>query len=77
MSSNNGEPNCDQIEIANEYAQVRIKKITTSNGERIEIQSPKLESAIRLDPVEVESLTWQDKEIFSRFLETPYGPMSE
>lgn len=65
-----GEP----IEIANEFAFVRVRKILTRNGERLEIESPKLGYSIRLDPLELESLTWQPKETFSRFLETPYEP---
>jgi hypothetical protein len=65
-----GEP----IEIANEFAFVRVRKVLTRNGERLEIESPKLGYSIHLDPLELESLTWQPKETFSRFLETPYGP---
>lgn len=65
-----GEP----MEIGNEFAYVRVRKVRTRNGERLEIEAPKLGYRIRLDPVELESLTWQPSETFSRFLATPFGP---
>ena len=62
------------IEIGNEFAFVRVRKIWTRNGERLEIEAPKLHFRIRLDALELESLTWQTADTFSRFLETPFGP---
>lgn len=62
------------MDATNEFTSVEVRKIYTENGERIEISSKKLGSSIQLDPVELESLTWQPKSIFSEFLETPYGP---
>jgi hypothetical protein len=32
---------------------------------------------ILLCPLELEALTWQDHELFSRLLETPHGPEDE
>ncbi len=61
--------------IANEFAVVTVDKIFTRNGERLEIASPpRLGFRIQLDPLELESLSWQTKESLSRFLEDPYGP---
>lgn len=65
-----GEP----IQISNEFATIRVRKVQTRNGERLEIHSPRLGYSIRLDPLELESLTWQTSETFSKLLETPYGP---
>lgn len=62
------------IEIANEYALVRVREVSTGNGRRLEIHAPRLGRTIRLCPLELESLTWQDHETFSGFLETPFGP---
>ncbi len=59
--------------VSNEFAMVSIRKVNTRNGVRLEIRSPKLGYQILLDPLELESITWQDKEVFSRFLETPFG----
>jgi hypothetical protein len=65
-----GEP----LEITNEFAQVRVCKIWTRNGERLEIEAPKLGYRIWLDPLELESISWQTPETFSRLLQTPFGP---
>jgi len=64
----------DAIELGNEFAQVVVRRVRTRNGERLEIRSPRLGRAIRLCPLALESLTWQDERTFSRFLETPFGP---
>jgi len=52
------------IEIANEFAYVRVCKVHTRYGERLEIQSPKRDRLIRLDPLELESLACLDDESF-------------
>ena len=65
-----GEP----LEIGNEFAFVRVCKVWTRNGERLEIAAPKLGYVIRLDAIELESVTWQTTDTFSGFLETPFGP---
>lgn len=65
------------IELANEYATVTVRKVSTGNGVRLEIVSPRLGRGIRLDPVELETLTWQSHETFSGFLKTPFGPEPE
>ncbi len=62
------------IQIANEFTTARVRRTYTRNGERLEIHSPKLGTTILLDPLELESLTWQTTETFSRMLEHPYGP---
>lgn len=65
------------IEIANEFAVARVRKVNTRNGERLEISAPKQGSRILLDPLELESLTWQTPEVFAEFLTTPHGPEIE
>ena len=64
----------EYTEIANEFATVLVRKVHTRNGVRLEIFAPKLGYRILLDPLELESLTWQSSETFSKFLETPFGP---
>lgn len=63
----------EPVQIANEFALVRVRKVYTRNGERLEIEAPKLGLRIRLDALELESLTWQTTDTFSKFLETPFG----
>lgn len=62
------------MEITNEFAQVRVRKVWTRNGVRLEISSPRLGHTIRLDALALESLTWQTMDTFTVFLETPFGP---
>lgn len=64
------------VELANEFAVVDVGVVETGNGVRLEIVSRRLGRAIRLDPVELETLTWQTHETFTGFLETPFGPES-
>ena len=64
-----------EFRIANEFASVTIRKVTTKNGERLEIASNGLGLSITIDALQLESLTWQDPDIFSTFLETPMEPL--
>ena len=63
----------DVIEIGNEFAAVRVRKVLTRNGERLEIDAGRLGYRIRLDALELESLTWQSHDLFSKLLEQPFG----
>ena len=63
--------------IANEFTTIEVRKVTTRNGERLEVRSAKLGFAVMLDPLELESLTWQDASLFSQLLHTPYGPEAD
>lgn len=67
----------EPMELANEYAMVHVRQVQTGNGVRLEILAPRLGRAIRLDPLELESLTWQSHDTFSEFLHTPFGPEPE
>ena len=67
----------EYLHLANEFAEVLVRKVTTRNGVRLEIVAPKIGRRIFLDPVELESLTWQTPETFSSFLRTPFGPEPE
>lgn len=60
------------IVIANEFATVTVRKVSTRNGERLEIRNG--DNAIRLDAIALEALTWSDALEVGRALETPFGP---
>jgi hypothetical protein len=62
------------IELANEFAEVVVALVHTRNGARLRISSPRSGREILLCPLELESLTWQGHELFSRLLASPYGP---
>jgi hypothetical protein len=69
--------NGEYLTLANEFAEVLVRKVHTRNGVRLEIVAPKLGRKVQLDPVELESLTWQTPETFSSFLTKPFGPEPE
>jgi hypothetical protein len=54
----------EPVEIANEFAIVRVSKVHTPNGERLEIEAPRRGRLIRLDPLELESIACHDDESF-------------
>jgi len=53
------------IHITNEFADIRVRKVYTRNGERLEIRAHRRGYRILLDAIELESLTWQTAETFS------------
>jgi hypothetical protein len=65
----------DAIEIANEFAGVRISRVETRNGSRLLIESPKSGQWVALCPLELEALTWQGPQTFSAMISHPLGPL--
>jgi hypothetical protein len=63
-----------QLRVASEFSEVVVQKVYTRNGERLAISAPRLGRRIVLDALELETLTWQEPEVFSGFLRTPFGP---
>lgn len=59
-----GEP----IRLGNEFAEVVVERVATKNGARLRISVPASGREILLCPLELEALTWQDHELFSRLL---------
>jgi hypothetical protein len=62
------------FQIANEFTVVRVGHVRTGRGEKLVIASPRLGFETYLDPLELESLTWQTPDLYSALLDTPYGP---
>lgn len=65
------------FQIANEFTVIQVGYTNTGPGERLVITSPRLGFETQLDPLQLESLTWQPPETFSKLLDTPYGPGAE
>ena len=63
------------IELGNEFAEVRIRKVRTRNGSRLLITSPKSGHSITLCPLELEALTWQSSDSLSLLVNNLYGPI--
>jgi len=74
LIGNGGAPDGPTIEITNEFSTVHVQRVRTRNGVRLRISSPRLDRAIDIDALALESLTWQTMDTFSRFLATPFGP---
>jgi hypothetical protein len=62
------------IRLGNEFTEVLVERVRTRNGARLRISVPSSGHQILLCPLELEALTWQDHELFSRLLKTPNGP---
>jgi hypothetical protein len=65
------------IRLGNEFTEVVVDRVQTRNGMRLRISVPSSGRQILLCPLELEALTWQDHEMFSRLLATPNGPEDE
>lgn len=64
----------EPIDLINEFAHARVCKVHTPKGVRLEVSSPKRGYQIRLDPVVLEAISWQNPDMFSELLKTPLGP---
>ena len=64
----------DEIRLANEFGEVVVERVATRNGARLRISVPASGRSILLCPLELEALTWQDHEFFTKLLATPHGP---
>jgi hypothetical protein len=63
------------LRVANEFADVTVRVVATGNGERLQIDSARRGTRILLDSVELEALTWQPTDVFSKMLEGSIGPI--
>ncbi len=61
------------IMISNEFADVVVTRVRTRNGVRLDIWSPRRGSRVQLDAVELDCLSYQDKETFTAMLERRPG----
>lgn len=62
------ESNNQELKISNEFATITVRKVFTGNGQRLEIESSRDNLSIRLDALQLESLTWQNADLFSILL---------
>lgn len=49
------------IQVANEFTVIQVGYTRTGSGERLVVTSPRLGFQTHLDPLQLESLTWQDR----------------
>jgi hypothetical protein len=63
------------IDLANEFAAVRVRRVETRNGTRLLIESTRTGREVSLCPLELEALTWQTPATFSAMLAHPFEPL--
>jgi len=56
------------ILIANEFADVVVRKVETRNGMRLDIWSPRRGSRVQLDAVALDCLSFQEPELITQLL---------
>lgn len=56
------------IVVSNEFADVVVRRVSTRNGMRLEIWSPRRGTAVRLDAVALDCLSFQEPELISELL---------
>ena len=66
-----GEP----LTVANEFAEVQVRRVDTRNGSRLLITAPRTGQWISLDALEVESLTRQNARTLTAMVGNSYGPL--
>lgn len=64
----------DPIVIANEFNDVRVRRVGTRNGVRLEILSPGRGTRVLLDAVVLDCLSYQPPETFTEMLERTPRP---
>lgn len=64
----------EPLVVANEFAEVTVRRVGTGNGVRLEVRSTRLGRVVLLDPLQLECLTWQQPALYSELLREPFGP---
>ena len=65
----------EAITIANEFAEVEVRRVDTRNGSRLLITAPKNGRSISLDALEIEALTRQNTRTLAAMVGNIDGPL--
>jgi hypothetical protein len=65
----------EPITVANEFAEVEVRRVDTRNGTRLLISAPKTGRSISLDALELEALTRQNTRTLAAMVGNPDGPL--
>ena len=66
-----GEP----LTVANEFAEVVVRRVDTRNGSRLLISTPRTGRWISLDALEIEALTWQNPRTLAAMVGNARAPL--
>ncbi|MCV7380231.1 dihydrodiol dehydrogenase [Mycobacterium alsense] len=65
----------EPVTVANEFAEVEVRRIDTRNGSRLEITAPRTGRSISLDALELEALTRQNTRTLAAMVGNSEGPL--
>lgn len=65
----------ETITVANEFAEVEVRRVDTRNGSRLLISSPRTGRSISLDALELEALTRQNARTLTAMVGSSGGPL--
>lgn len=65
----------EPVTVANEFAEVEVRRIDTRNGSRLEISAPRTGRSISLDALELEALTRQNTRTLAAMVGNSEGPL--
>ncbi|UXA08908.1 dihydrodiol dehydrogenase [Mycobacterium sp. SMC-2] len=65
----------EPITVANEFAEVEVRRMDTRNGSRLLISAPRTGQSISLDALELEALTRQNTRTLAAMVGNPEGPL--
>ncbi|BBY08203.1 dihydrodiol dehydrogenase [Mycobacterium noviomagense] len=63
------------LTIANEFAEVEVRRVDTRNGSRLLITAPRSGQSISLDALELEALTRQNTRTLEAMVGNMHGPL--
>jgi hypothetical protein len=65
----------EPLTVANEFAEVEVRRVDTRNGSRLLISAPKTGRSISLDALELEALTWQNARTLAAMVGNSGAPL--
>ncbi|TDC86660.1 hypothetical protein [Actinomadura sp. 7K507] len=65
----------ESLTLINEFSETEVSLVQTRNGVRLLVEAPKSGQWVTLDPLELESLTWQGPATFSAMVGRPFSPL--
>jgi hypothetical protein len=65
----------ETLTIANEFAEVQVRRVDTRNGSRLLISAPRTGQWIDLDALEIEALTRQNTRTLTAMVANSHGPL--
>jgi hypothetical protein len=65
----------EPITVANEFAEVEVRRVDTRNGSRLLVSAPRTGRSISLDALELEALTWQNSRTLAAMVGRSGAPL--